>query len=95
MNGNISSELLELNQLYQLCRNFALRFGLLPEQVKNLFGNVHMCFSATSTFSLLWVICFNLVSPSLWKTICGEYLVNSKREAFIKKGLENRKEPTS
>lgn len=40
MNGNISSELLELNQLYQPCRNFALRFGLLPEQVKNLFGNI-------------------------------------------------------
>ena len=32
-----------------------------------------------------------LVSPSLWKTTCGEYLINSKREAFIKKGLENRK----
>lgn len=40
MNGNILSELLELNQLYQPCRNFALRFGLLPEQVKNLFGNI-------------------------------------------------------
>ena len=41
MNENISSELLELNQLYhQPCRNFALRFGLLPEQVKNLFGNI-------------------------------------------------------
>lgn len=68
MNGNISSELLELNQLYQPCRNFALRFGLLPEQVKNLFGN--MCFSATSSFSLLWVICFGITKSLenyLWR----------------------------
>ena len=35
------------------------------------------------------------ITNSLENCICGEYLINSKREAFIKKGLENRKKPTS
>ena len=52
-----------------------------------------MCFSVTSISSLMWVICFGITKSlgPLENCICGEYLINSKREAFIKKGLENER----
>ena len=72
-----------------------------------LLWGLDYCQSRLKTFLVTYVFFDNFnfffvvgdmfwpITNSLENCICEEYLINSKREAFIKKGLENRKKPTS